>query len=236
MSAFRTDGLLTTAQTVGGARKSFPFEGDVSSFIVEQDYHVLLTSYSPLALSAAHGTYTNAYLVRESSLENIGAGVVMFTRTYAQIPASRSEYGVFNYTMPGLLDSTNTPAPPYNLVAVYVGDGRDPKLVTSGDRVLFEYFLCAAGQTYTTPGAIPILPAQEFVLSTNPLSLVYYLWANGAFGANTIPSRAQWETLIAGGTGIGTGAAAGEFISEASSISRWMGDIYVRQTRYTKAK
>ena len=45
MSAFRIDGALTTAQTMGGARKSFPFEGDVSSFIVEQDYQVFLTSY-----------------------------------------------------------------------------------------------------------------------------------------------------------------------------------------------
>lgn len=234
MSAFRTDGLLTTAQTVGGARKSFPFEGDVSSFIVEQDYHVLLTSYSPLALSTAHGTYTNAYLVRESALENIGAGVVKFTRTYAQIPASRDEYSTFAFQFPGLY---GTQAPPYAFVYwVVADDGRDPFLATSSSRVRYEYYLCETGQTYTTPSAIPILPKLQFNLDSNQSSRNAYLLKAGVFWSDSNPTYEEWIALMAGGTGIGTGAAAGEFICEDSTIERWMGNIYVRQTRYLKAK
>lgn len=236
MSAFRIDGALTTAQTMGGARKSFPFEGDVSSFIVEQDYQVLLTSYSPLALSTAHGTYTNAYLVRESELENIGAGVVKFTRTYAQIPASRSDYETFNFKFPGLLATTGGVVPPYNQYWVSTGNGRDPFLANANSRLYSEYFLCAAGQTYTTPSAIPILPEIKFTLDSNTDARIDYLLSTSpGYWSNSDPTKEEWVALIAGGTGIGTGAAAGEFIGEDSRLSRWMGDIYCRQTRYVKA-
>lgn len=228
MSAFRIDGDLTTAQTMGGARKSFPFEGDVSSFIVEQDYMVLLTSYSPLALSTAHGTYTDAYLVRESALENIGAGVVKFTRTYAQVPASRDEWGTFAFQFPGLL---GTLTPPYAFQYWTVSDdGRDPFLDASISRIRHEYFLTA------TPGTITILEGLEFNIVSNPSSRNAYLLPTGVYWSDTSPTKEAWLALVAGGAGIGTGANAGEFIAEDSSVERWMGNIYVRKTRYVKAK
>lgn len=234
MSAIRTDGALTTAQTVGGARKSFPFEGDVSSFIVEQDYHVLLASYSPLALSTAHGTYTNAYLVRESALENIGAGVVKFTRTYAQIPATRNEYGTAAFQFPGLLGTQN---PPYAFIYWQtLDDGRDPFTDTTRARTAYEYFLCETGQTYTTPGAIPILAKSYFYIAANTSSRNAYLLPAGVYPSDSVPTKEEWIALAAGGSGIGTGAGTGEFIGEDSKVSRWMGNIYCRETLYLKAK
>ena len=234
MSAFRIDGALTTAQTMGGARKSFPFEGDVSSFIVEQDYHVLLTSYSPLALSTAHGTYTNAYLVRESGLENLGAGVVKFTRTYAQIPATRDEYGTFSFQFPGLLGAQT---PPYNQYWVSADDGRDPFNAVSISRIRSEYFLCETGQTYETPSEIDIYPAIFYTLDGNPDARIEYLLADAiSYWSASDPSKEEWLALIAGGAGIGTGSEAGEFIGQDSTIERWQGEIYVRKTTYVVAK
>jgi hypothetical protein len=234
MSAFKTDGALTTAQEQGGARKSFPFEGDVASFIVEQDYLVLLASYSPVAISTAHGTFTNAFLVRESALENIGAGVVKFTRTYAQIPATRNEYGTFAFQYPGLY---GTLTPPYAFQYWTVADdGRDPYLDVGSSRMKHEYFLCAAGQTYATPDLIPILPKLAFNIIGNESSRNAYLLKEGVFWSDTNPTVEAWLDLVAGGSGIGEGAEDGEFIAEDSTIERWMGDIYVRVTRYLKAK
>lgn len=234
MSAFRIDGALTTAQTVGGARKSFPFEGDNATFIVEQDYHVMLANYSPLALDTAHGTYTNAYLVRETELENIGGGVVKFTRIYAQIPASRNEYATFAFQFPGLRGALN---PPYAFIYWTVSDdGRDPFLDRSNSRMRYEYFLCATGQTYETPDEIPILDALDFALVGNSSSRNHYLLKAGVYWSNTNPTMEAWLSLVAGGTGIGTGSDVGEFIAEDSEIERWMGNIYVRRTRYVKAK
>lgn len=234
MSAFRIDGALTTAQIQGGARKSFPFEGDLSSFIVEQDYMVLLANYAPPAAGAAHATYTTAYFVRDSALENIGAGVVRFTRTWAQIPAARNEYGTFAFQFPGLY---GTLTPPYAFQYWTVADdGRDPYLDVGSSRLKYEYFLCIAGQTYETPDLIPILPKLAFNLIGNESSRNAYLLKEGVFWSDTNPTYEAWVDLMAGGSGIGTGAEDGEFIAEDSTVERWMGEIYVRVTRYLKAK
>lgn len=236
MSAFRIDGAVTSAQVQGGPRKSFPFEGDNASFVLEQDYIVALTSFSPLALDTAHGTYTNAYLVKESQQENIGGGLVKWTRTYAQIPASRSDYETFNFKFPGYLATTGTVTPPYDSYWVQTGNGRDPFTATSNSRMLSEYFLCASGQTYETPSEIPILEVIKFTLALNDQARIDYLLSDaGGYWSDSQPTREEWEDLIAGGAGIGTGAAAGEFIAEDSRITRWMGNIYCRQTRYVKA-
>ena len=236
MSAFRIDGAVTSAQVQGGPRKSFPFEGDNASFVLEQDYIVALTSFSPLALDTAHGTYTNAYLVKESQQENIGGGLVKWTRTYAQIPANRSDYETFNFKFPGLLSTTGNTETPYDQYWVQAGNGRDPFTATSNSRVLSEYFLCASGQTYTTPSSIPILQAIKFTLDSNTDARIDYLLSTvPSYWSNSDPTKEEWIALVAGGTGIGTGAAAGEFIAEDSRITRWMGNIYCRQTRYVKA-
>ena len=234
MSAFRTDGTFTSASAVGAARKSFPFDGDNTSFIVEQDFMVALTSFTPLALDTAHPTYTDAYLVKESPLEDLGGGIVRWTRTYAQIPASRNEYGTFAFQFPGLL---GTQTPPYAFQYwVVADDGRDPFLDTSSSRFRFEYFLCATGETYVTPDLIPIFPKLAFNIIANPSSRNAYLLPEGVYFSDTVPTKEAWLDLIDGGTGIGDGAEDGEFIAEDSTVERWMGNIYVRSTRYVKAK
>jgi len=236
MSAIRIDGALTTAQTMGGPRLSFPFEGDVNSFVLEQDYQVLITSYAPLGLDTAHGTYTDAYLVRESALENLGAGVVKFTRYYAQIPASRSDYETFNFKFPGYLATTGTVTPPYDSYWTATGNGRDPFLATTNSRIFSEYFLCATGQTYETPAEIPVLETIKFTLALNDQARIDYLLSDaGGYWSDSSPTLEEWRDLVAGGAGIGTGAEAGEFIGEDSRLTRWAGNIYCRQTRYVKA-
>jgi hypothetical protein len=234
MAAFKTDGTYTTAVISGPARKSLPFEGDASSFIVEQDFMVAFASYTPLALNTAHPTFTTAYLVRESALEDMGGGIATFTRTYATIPASRNEYESFATFFPGLFDTTAA-VPPYNQYWAGTGNGKDPitKKVTS--RLRHEYFLCAAGQTYTSPDLIPVLPAIKYTLVSNPEARAQYLLPEGDFWSDSDPSREDWEALIAGGAGLGTGANAGEFIAEDSDVRRWAGNIYERVTRYVKA-
>ena len=41
--------------------------------------------------------------------------------------------------------------------------------------------------------------------------------------------------VVAGGSGLGTGAGTGEIVVEQSIIRRWQGGIYERVTRYAKA-
>lgn len=234
MAAFKTDGTFTTATLHGAFRRSFPIAGDTTAQIIEQDFQIAYGSFAALALSTAHPTVATAYLVGESPQQDLGGGIVQWTRTYATIPANRDEFSTFSYKLPGIWGTAN---PPYNQYWVSEnGNGRDPLVDSIPSRIRHEYFLCEAGQTYTTPTAIPILPGMEISLTTNDQARMEYLLPAGVFVADTVPTREAWEALIAGGAGMGTGANNGEFIAEDSTVERYMGNIYVRSTRYCMAK
>ena len=236
MAAIKTDGTFTTATLCSPYRITLPIERDITAKIVEQDFMVAYGSYTPLALDTAHPTVTTAYLVKEAGHTQIGNGIIQFTRVYATIPANRDDYDTFTYTFPGLY-STGDGNPPYNQYWESVtGEGRDPFPDTVTSRVKNEYFLCATGQTYTTPSAIPVIQGQEFALDSNANARMYYLLPEGEFVGDSTPTREAWETLAAGGTGLGSGAAAGEFIPEDSKLENYMGNIWVRKTRYIKAQ
>lgn len=234
MSAFKTDGDYTVATRVRSWRKSFPIPGDNTSFIVEEDVEINFSSFSPLALNTAHATFTDAYLVSESPLEDIGGGVARYTRTYAQVPAARDEFETYATTFPGLLGATY---PPYSQYWVTDNSGgRDPFTEAANSRLRYEYFLCATGETYETPGEIPVLLKQEFTMVANEDAVITYLLPAGTFWSDSVPTKEAWLDLKAGGGGLGTGAQDGEFIAEDSRIERFLGNIYVRITRYVKAK
>lgn len=236
MAAFKTDGTFTTATLHGNYRRSFPIEGDTTAQIIEQDFIIASGSFSPLALDTAHATVSSAKLVSEGPQSDIGGGLVQWTRTYATVPANRDEFETFSYTFPGLY-ATGGGNPPYNQYWESGEDGgRDPFSDKVVSRLRHEYFLCATGQTYTTPTSIPIIQGLEISLDTNPSARMEHLLPEAEFASKTVPTREEWEALAAGGTGIGTGAGAGEFVAEDSQVERYMGNIYVRITRYIKAK
>ncbi|HOP99105.1 MAG TPA: hypothetical protein PLK78_16935 [Verrucomicrobiota bacterium] len=221
MAAFKVDGDFTVATACSAARKSFPFPGDNTSFIVEQDFMQFFANFTPLALSTPHPTFTDAYLVEETPLQDLGGGVARWTRRYAQIPATRNEYEAFAYQFVGYIGITwgiNVPTFP--------GRHRFTKTVVS--RLKHEYFLCATGQTYETPDLIPIIPAQAYKF--NDL-VVDYLWDSSGPHAVAVapsePSRAEYEAWVAAGA---------EIVAEDSRISRWLGNIYERVTRYVVAQ
>lgn len=226
MSAFRTDGTFSSASACGAARKSFPFDGDNTSFIVEQDFMIAFASFSPLALSTAHPTFTSAYLVKESPLEDLGGGIAKWTRTYAQIPATRNEWATHTYTFPGFYGSR---VPPYSQYFDITGDERDPFTTVATSRLYHEYFLCASGQTYTTPANIPVVTRQLFTLDGRPTQPTDYLVDHTANPAltETDPSLPDYLDMIDNGD---------EIVAEDSTLQRWMGDIYVRITRYIVAQ
>jgi len=233
--AFKTDGTFTTAALHGNFRRSFPIPRDPTAQLIEQDFQILAGSFAPLALDTAHPTVTTAYLVEEGPQSDIDGGMVQWTRRYATVPADRDDYETFGYTFPGLYDVSA--APPYNQYWVAeVDGGRDPFPDKVNSRLHHEYFLCKADETYETPDEIPIIQGLEFTLTTNANVRQQYLLPEGVFGADSVPSREEWEALIAGSTGIGTGAAAGEFVAEDSDIVPYMGNIWCRITRYVKAK
>ncbi len=235
MSAFRTDGTFTTASACGAARTSYPLGGaDLTAKVISQDFMIAFASYAAPTISGTHGTFTTAYLIGDSDLQDLGGGIARFTRQWATIPANRSEWGTFGYQFPGLLDDTATP--PYNQYWIYGGTGRDPRTEPAKSRLYHEYFLCKSGQTYTSPSAIPVIDATKYTLDSNGEAVIAYLLPNGVFGDDSDPTKEEYIAVAAGGSGLGTGAAAGEVVAERSTIERYMGEIYVRMTRYVLAE
>lgn len=225
MSAFYTDGDFTVASATGVSRISFPIDGDITAQIIEQDYIQLAANFAPLALSTPHPDIATAYLVGESPLEDLGGGVVRWTRTFATIPANRSDYESFTYRFPGILGDYN---PPYNQYWVTdPGDGRDPRTDTVTSRMAYEYFLCEVGQTYETADDIPIIEAQEYTLVGNNNAVINYLLAEGVYPDDSTPTKEDYLAAIAAET---------EIVAEDSAVSRYRGNIFQRVTRYVKAK
>jgi len=224
MSAFKTDGTYSTAVAVGAARKSFPIDGDNTSFMVEQDFMVAIGSFTPLALNDPHGTFTTAYLVKETPLEDLGGGIARFSRIYSTVPATRSDYESFGYRFPGYLGTLN---PPYSQ---YYGDdpeGRDPTVLPVLSRILHTYALCATGQTYTTPAlffAGVAVAAQVYTINTNADARVDYLF-DGSPAASS-PTLTAYKALVTAGT---------EIVAEDSVMRRYAGNIYEIATRYVVA-
>lgn len=224
MAAFRTDGTFTSASAVGQARTSYPIDGDTTAKIIAQDFMVLFANYAAPTLGSAHGTFTTAYCIGDSELQDLGAGLARYTRQWATVPATRDEFGSFVFTFPGLLGSSS---PPYSQYWVAdIGGGRDPRTETVNSRIANEYFLCIAGQTYETAGEIPILEGFRVKLSSNDDAVMPYALPAGVYWSDTVPTKEDYESSIAAGD---------EIVAEDSAVDRYAGPIFVRTTRYVKA-
>lgn len=225
MSAFKVDTDLTIPIATGGRRISFPIDGDPTAQILEQDYQQGIDDFVPLDLNTPHPDFPTFYLIAETEIQNLGAGLGQWTRRYATLPAARDDYETFAYRFPGLLGAYN---PPYNQYWVNdPGDGRDPRTDTVNSRLAYEYFLIGPGQTYTAAGDIPIIPAQQYTLVGNDNVVINYLLAAGVYPDDSTPTKEDYLAMIAAGT---------ELVAEDSRVERWQGNIFQRVTRYVKAK
>lgn len=228
MSAFTTDGDYTIAQPHGGRRILNIIERDPTALILEQDYQQLLDNFVRLDLNTPHPDYPPFYLISESDIENVGAGIGQWTRRYASIPATLSDYETFGYTFPGFLGTLN---PPYNQYYGQDPTGRDPLTKVVLSRIENKYFLVGPGQIYATVEDLAIAEghsAQEFPLTTNSEARMYYLNdAANPGDPETIPNLTDYLAMKAAGT---------EIVAEDSDIKPWNGNIYRVSTRYIVAK
>lgn len=101
----------TTAVEVGTTpRISYPLQsiGSTTAIIYERDFVIASGSWSPLALDTADGTYSSAFLFEETEPQEIGGGLVQWTRRFGTVPSTFTSYGYEAYTFPGYYDSYET--------------------------------------------------------------------------------------------------------------------------------
>lgn len=223
MSLLKTDGTFTTASAVGKPRISFPIPGDITAYTVDQDFMIFADNFAASALDAAHSTFTTAYLVGESPTQDLGGGVVRWTKTWATKPATRSEYESFAYNFIGFWYWTGGSA----------SIGRPRRTATVLSRTEYKYFrVFSSGGDYTTVAAMHAanaVDAYRYTFATDTDADIDYLVDSTAYPAQraTTPSQSAYETLISGGT---------EIAAEDSTVRRYMGNIYEIATRYVVAQ
>ncbi len=146
------DGDFTIAEAVGGRRWTRPFEGDTASAYFDQDFMQRLDSWEPLPLDTADTLHEDAYLVSESPLQDLGLGIVRWTRRFSRVPASRVEFESYAHTVPGI-----TPDP--FLILRPITSGSNSGSVTTittntahgyiaGDTVVITYSVLISGALY----------------------------------------------------------------------------------------
>ncbi len=215
----------TTPVAATQPRPSYPIPSDPTAIIYSQDFTVPFTNYAAPTISSAHPDIATAFCIGDSELQDLGGGIARYTRQWATIPANRNEWGTFAFTFPGL---KGTAEPPYNQYwNVDVGGGRDPRTESVKSRIYHEYFLCAAGQTYTSPDEIPTIEPFRVKLASNPDAVMPYALPSGVYLEDTTPTKEEYEASI---------AAEDELVAESSKPERWQGEIYVRMTHYVKAQ
>lgn len=193
----------------------------------------------------------NCFLVEEGPLVGVGAGIVRFKRKFVNLPPNRNEYESYAAQFPGLdygIKDAN------NLEISRVAFAR---IVNS--RMFHEYFV------YDNAGLLPgiaLFPGGhrltsellgELVPGTNIPYGAYLLiedtkWFNNARGVadNVLLGADPQLTDDAAGPGIPNPTVpsftdyngwmnTAEIVAEASSFTRWMGNIFVRRTRFVLA-
>ncbi|MDB6026303.1 MAG: hypothetical protein JWM68_2526 [Verrucomicrobiales bacterium] len=109
---------------------------------------------------------------------------------------------------------------PYYLWTQKLSGSRDPITYTVNSKLVYDYFrIAASGGDYTSADLIPVVDKyyieDEYSKETQTLSVV------------SNPSIASYQFLISGSSHV---------VAEASHLSRWMGQIYQRVTRYVRAQ
>ncbi len=238
------DGDFTVATAIGPKLRTYPFEGDNTSFYTEQSFCQLFANFASTPLNTQDPDDNLSFLVSESALQDMGAGVAQWTRIYSHVPQVRDDYESFAYTFPGWVaayDSTYhspwasagvsiLPYFPITPPPTLVDPGRVPRAAVVSSKLRHEFFLVGVHGAFVSASLVPLLQAKRYI----------YGDTFGAYGGGDVPDRVLWDSgnytspttteykaLITAGTDI---------VAEDSILRRWKGNIYERTTRYVKAQ
>jgi hypothetical protein len=202
-----------------------PFAGVNVDYVLTQDFMVNLNNFASLDLNTPHPDFSDFVLVAEGERKDVTGGKVQWTRTYAKVPATYSEPGGnISYHFIGLEGVIGA-------IGVTSVTGRERFSKNVPVKIARDFFLVGVGQTYTTFEAIPVISATRYYYGATPYLDIDYLADSPPFAQASNPSRTQYQAMIT------ADASPNSFsiVAEDSVLTRWLGNIYIRETRYIKA-
>lgn len=226
------------------------FAASQVALIIEQEFDVLEAYYVPWPLNTPYNpawglgwqnTYTNldqCFLVEEGPLDPQPGGIIRVKRKFASLPPNRNEFESINATFPPIAYSDTENRAGFSDIV--------------NSRLFFEYFVF--DNLNLLPG-IPLFPGGHRI-NTDVLGADSRFLEFEQFKVfQGIPSKLlaidrnavilPGEFLRDAGTAVATTPdwttyadwqRAVEFVVEASSFNRWLGNIHVRKTRFVLAQ
>lgn len=218
------DGTYTAAVAVTLPVFYAPFadQGVNVDYVLTQDFVQAIASYVPLALDTAHPDYSDFKLASESEKRDLGEGIVQWTRTYAKLPDEFARPGGnFSFTFPEIIGNAVIGPNTYGFTQRLAFTRNVPA------KLVRKFF-----RTNDALADIPVIPQFRIYLTGQPNIDWPFVSDANSFSGVTVPSYTQYAALIAADA-----AASSSFslVAEASRVSVWQGNIYVRETMYVKA-
>ncbi len=226
---YATPGLQTAA-ACSGAIFSCPLEGIKDQLILTQDFQqavVPMAPWIPLALNTPHPDYPDFILTKDGPLKDLTGAQVRWTREYAKIPTNYKEPGGnYSYHFIGFVGDFGNVSPDVIIT------GRERFTLQAPVTIHRDFFLVdpsgspsgdgTLANPYDDFSSIPINPEYIYYWGANPNIKVEYIAEAGFFpDADTTPTIEAYEALITAGTPINV---------EPSKITRWHGNIFMRET------
>jgi hypothetical protein len=235
------DGVFSTAARVSLPVLSSPIPGVVTEYVLTERWQQYRRDFTPLAINTLHPEYKVAnswerdfFLVSEGPRQDMGGGVVQWDRTYAAVPAQHSEFEAFVYNFIGYCGTWG--------INVETATGRERFQRAVMSKVVHDYFKVDmtlgsdAAPIYKLPGNIPMNVEQQYYESGFATLSTDYLKDTPPFTTASSPSRTTYEGYVSDATTNKWAATTGLIVAETSKLSRWMGDIWLRTTRYVLAQ
>jgi hypothetical protein len=236
------DGDHTVAQPVSLPERSCPIPTVNIEYQLEQDFQQDSASWAPLALNTPHPDFSSFLLAAEGPRKDLGGGLVKWKRTYIYPPAQHFTPESFGYNFigySGAIYTTSTAFASYGVVNtgfIIQGRQRFARVVTS--KIQNDYFAVGTGMTYADGFAIPTILGQRYYatsVTTTGLFTDFLYNAIGSYSAS-VPSMSGYQGWVADAVANGWAAVSGGvMVAEDSKLTPWMGNIYVRKTRYILA-
>lgn len=225
--AIYTDGDYTAVLFTRLPELSAPIPGINKDYVLKQECAQLEANFTSLALNTAYPNtagggddlYTSYLLVEEGPRQDIGAGVVKWTRTYAKVPDTHYDPCQISFQFPGFLAAGN------GLALL-----RNPFTRSVPGTIEYAYFLAGTN----TQSAIQSLETSNFVSEQRflwprptldvPLPdealIVDYIWSSIS-PEPTVPTLETYAAWVSSGTNT--------IVAQPSQFDRWMGNILRRQ-------
>jgi hypothetical protein len=234
-----TSGNFASPVACGPPLFSAPIPGVNTLYLLTQDFMVNAASFSPIALDTPHPDNAAFLLVAESPPSDVTGLKLRWTRTYAKVPTAHTDYTTTVYNFIGLYGDVYTLAT--WSVGIWVENSALARLRFNKSalvKISFDYFLCAAGQTYVSPEHIPIQPATRYLgqnrtgewLEVNYLNDTY---AQAVWYA-TNPTRTQYLAMITADWAPVSGTWS--IRCQDDELERWQGNIWCRRQFFVKAQ